>query len=130
MTLYPRLPAEGEVGLWIDAHLPDYSLLPAADALPRSLRTLVRLGVYLAEPDRIVLYGSRARGDANRASDFDLWFEGVRDDQGFARLEHDARHEFVTLYPTDLVDARDAGPALAAEVAAQGKCLYERSGSG
>ncbi len=126
MKPYPRVPAEGEVGLWIDAHLPRASLLSIASELPKSVRTLVELAVFLADPDRIVLFGSRARGQGRPTSDFDLWFEGIRDERGFSRLEDDARNEFITLYPTNLVDARDAGPSLAAEVAAEGKCLYER----
>jgi predicted nucleotidyltransferase len=45
---------------------------PALDRYPASLRELVRQIVMAVRPLKIILFGSRARGDARLDSDYDL----------------------------------------------------------
>ena len=123
---YPAFLSDGDVPDWIARHLPEATLTPAGAALPPSMRRLVRLGAYLADPDRIVLFGSRARGDAGRSSDYDLAFWAVRSESGLARLIHDAEYEFVTLFAADLVDADRTKGEFRAAIEREGVILYER----
>ena len=59
--------------------------------LPATIRDIVRALVYLAMPDRIWLFGSRARGTARETSDFDLYVEGIRERDGFNRVKQGDR---------------------------------------
>jgi len=43
--------------------------------LPPSIRRLIDYGIQTVAPDRVILFGSRARGDAREDSDFDLAFD-------------------------------------------------------
>ncbi len=70
----------------------------------------------------LVLFGSRARGDARRRSDFDL---AVIPQSGFTdrellefsdRLDRSSR----IIYPLDVVDMRNASDELKAKVEAEG----------
>ncbi|MDX2066218.1 MAG: nucleotidyltransferase domain-containing protein [Fimbriimonadaceae bacterium] len=50
--------------------------------LPRSVWKVLNRAIAAGEPQRIVLYGSRARGTARPNSDFDVAFFGVRNFRG------------------------------------------------
>ena len=43
--------------------------------LPPSIRQLIDYGIKTVDPDRVILFGSRARGDARENSDYDLAFD-------------------------------------------------------
>ena len=87
------------------------------------------LGCFFAahpEVTKVIVFGSRARGDAEERSDIDLaivapaatprqWLDIV-----FALEEMD------TLLSIDVVRWAEASPALKARIAAEGKVLYER----
>ena len=126
LSAYPAFLSDEDVPTWIERHLPQVELTSAGESLPRSMRRLVRLGAFLADPDRIALFGSWARGDAIESSDYDLALFGIRRPDGFARLVHDAENEFVTLFAADLVDAERCGPALSEAIWREGVTLYER----
>jgi predicted nucleotidyltransferase len=75
---------------------------------------------------RVVLFGSRARGDAGPRSDFDLGVDGdtalpLRD---FYALS-DALEELPTLYRFDWLDLARAGKAVRESALREGKVLYE-----
>lgn len=73
---------------------------------------------------RLVLFGSRARGDCRERSDIDLAIYGLsRDAAGRLRLELE---ELPTLLRFDLVAVEpDTSPALLAEIQRDGVILYD-----
>lgn len=71
--------------------------------------------------DKVVLFGSRARGDHHRASDIDLAVWGG----SIARFAAD--EETSTLLKYDVVDmGQDVSPDLLASVQKEGRVLYEK----
>ncbi len=74
--------------------------------------------------DKVVLFGSRARGDHHRASDIDLavWGGSV------ARFATDIDEETSTLLKYDVVDmGQDVSPDLLASIQKEGRVLYEKA---
>lgn len=76
---------------------------------------------FAAQQARVILFGSRARGDARRWSDIDLAIapKVALPEDSFAALR-EALAESNMLLNVDLVDLRDASPALCAAVAHEG----------
>ena len=73
--------------------------------------------------DRVILFGSRARGDYRRTSDIDLAVRGG----DFCRFALDVDEETSTLLKYDIVDLD--GPvqdALREAIEREGKVLYEK----
>jgi predicted nucleotidyltransferase len=96
--------------------------------LPESIRRLIDYGVRSVVPDRVILYGSRARGDARNDSDYDLVFEFPPQRlPSWLRFLAEAADRPLTLFPTDLVAWNEASPELQASIRQEGISLYERS---
>ncbi len=99
-------------------------------ALPASIQRVVKLGIRAVDPQRVVLYGSRARGDARSNSDYDLAFDFPKDHRGrWLRFVTDLDDAPVTLLPLDLLDWNEAPAALRTQIDKEGIVLYERSPS-
>ncbi|HTT83298.1 MAG TPA: nucleotidyltransferase domain-containing protein [Rhizomicrobium sp.] len=79
------------------------------------------------EVERIVLFGSRARGDAAPRSDIDLAIACPRADPKVWSDIIEAADEAPTLLQIDLVRMETAPPELLAEIAREGRVLYERN---
>ena len=75
---------------------------------------------------KIVLFGSRARGSANRLSDFDIAVDGAKplDLTTFFEIEH-SLHQLPTLYPVDWIDLNRASPKLREIARREGRVIYE-----
>ncbi len=72
---------------------------------------------------RVILFGSRARGDFKRVSDIDLAVEGG----DFTRFALDVDEETSTLLKYDIVDlGRDIQEELRKAIEAEGKVIYEK----
>lgn len=71
--------------------------------LPRSVWKVIHSGIEAGRPRRVLLFGSRARGEGRPTSDFDLAFEGVEDPKGWQAFRLDQIYEPVCLFPLDLV---------------------------
>lgn len=73
--------------------------------------------------DRVILFGSRARGDYKRTSDIDLAVEGG----DFARFALDVDEETSTLLMYDIVDlSRPVQLQLLEAIRREGKVIYEK----
>lgn len=73
---------------------------------------------------RVVLFGSRARGDARESSDYDLAFEHGSTDAQWCAFVNRTQDEALTLSDLDLLDWRQASPALRERVRREGIVLY------
>lgn len=72
---------------------------------------------------KVILFGSRARGDFKRTSDIDLAVEGG----DFERFALDINEETSTLLKYDIVDLnRDVQQELLDSIKKEGKVIYEK----
>jgi predicted nucleotidyltransferase len=103
-------------------------ILPMGPDLPPSIRQLIDYGIKTVDPDRIILFGSRARGDARELSDYDLSFEFPPDKElHWLRFVTEADELPITLRPFDLVAWEEASPDLQERIKREGVIIYERS---
>jgi predicted nucleotidyltransferase len=94
--------------------------METADAVPPSVRPLVARLAAAEGVRRVVLFGSRARGDAAARSDVDLALDAPTLPQAdWLRLWADAQ-EADTLYHVDLVRLEEAPAALREQIEAEG----------
>lgn len=98
----------------------------AGTSLPDAARRLV--GRLAADPAvrRIILFGSRARGDAQPRSDLDLALEAPDASPLDWQRLLDIVEEADTLLSVDLVRIEDAADAFRARIRAEGVTLHER----
>jgi predicted nucleotidyltransferase len=72
---------------------------------------------------RVILFGSRARGDFKKTSDIDIAVEGGN----FARFALDVEEETSTLLEFDIVDMeREMQEELRKSIETEGKVIYEK----
>jgi predicted nucleotidyltransferase len=121
---YPGPFAGADIRRWIRENVPAYPL--QGPELPESIQTVVRLGVFLTDPSRVVLYGSQGRGDGRADSDFDLAFFEMRRPNRLSRLRADVDDEPITLRAVDILNIDEAGDALRQNVEREGRTVYER----
>lgn len=74
------------------------------------------------KPKRIILYGSRARGDHRPTSDVDIAVDGGKAADLFRTVIDD---EIRTLLKLEIVDLTDADPRLRKEIEREGITVYE-----
>lgn len=73
--------------------------------------------------DKVILFGSRARGDYGRASDIDLAVKGG----DFVKFSLDVEEETSTLLCYDVIDlSRNLQPELLKSVNKEGIVIYEK----
>lgn len=84
-----------------------------------------RLGAF-REVDRIVLFGSRARGDAGARADIDLAVACPRADSRSWSEFVEAAEDSPTLLHIDLVRFETAPLHLREQIVREGRVLYER----
>ncbi|MFZ4508981.1 MAG: nucleotidyltransferase domain-containing protein [Fimbriimonas sp.] len=93
--------------------------------LPASIQKVIDLGVRKSAPERVVLFGSRARGDASPTSDYDLVFFGVREMAGWHDFAAEIAFESPSLFGIDVMRYEALPPEIQASVDAEGKSVYE-----
>lgn len=79
-----------------------------------------------AQIERIYLFGSRARGDAQARSDIDLAISCPMADARAWDSICEAVDEADTLLKIDVIRLEEAGPELKQRIMAEGRLLYER----
>ncbi|MDX2064770.1 MAG: nucleotidyltransferase domain-containing protein [Fimbriimonadaceae bacterium] len=84
--------------------------------LPDGVQVLVGLIRKQAEPQVILLYGSRARGTARPESDWDLCVVGAGNASGMEQLLVDQAYDPPVLLPIDLVPYESVDPYLRAAI--------------
>lgn len=92
--------------------------------MPDFLRAIISKARNKLDLERIVIFGSRARGDHTAQSDYDLCFY-LRSQRGWADFVIDVQDNAATLCGLDLVNFNEVDPELATEIARNGVCLYE-----
>ena len=92
----------------------------------RFLNQVIDAAIRYIDPERIVLYGSRARGSDHATSDYDIAFAGLLHPQNWSRFVLDLEENAETLLPFDLIRYEDASCALRSQIDADGVILYER----
>lgn len=96
--------------------------------LPTSIRRVVESVVRAVDPTRVILYGSRARGDARDNSDYDLAVVFPQDRRNrWIRFLADYDDAALTLLPVDLLDLSEASEPLREQISKEGVTLYERA---
>jgi predicted nucleotidyltransferase len=94
--------------------------------LPDSIQNVVSTIVEKINPLKIVLFGSRARGDARPDSDFDVCvFLPSPDLDPWIRLKLDIDEKPLTLFILDLVEYSNLNADFQANISKEGATLYE-----
>jgi uncharacterized protein len=88
------------------------------------LHEIVRRAQRCLALKRVLLFGSRARGDARPDSDLALAFEHASSDATWAELVNEKHDAAPTLLPLDLVDLSRADASLRARIEQQGRTLH------
>ncbi|MCC6126542.1 MAG: nucleotidyltransferase domain-containing protein [Pirellulales bacterium] len=95
---------------------------------PPSIKRLIELGIERVAPRRIILFGSRARGDAQSASDYDLAFDfPASQRKKWLRFLAEVSDGAVTLLSTDIIAWADASAELRKSIRTEGIVVYEQA---
>jgi predicted nucleotidyltransferase len=97
---------------------------------------IVRRIVETAQPEKIILFGSRARGDARSNSDFDLLVIKESNEPGYRRdaplyvalAGLNAAVDVLVYTPEEVTDWSAVPRAFVTTAVREGKVLYERKG--
>ena len=89
------------------------------------LDKIVELAREILGAEKVILYGSRARGDDRSGSDFDIAFEGA-DPAKWLRFHGEVDETVPTLLRVDCVRMEDAPDDLRENILREGKVLYPR----
>lgn len=99
-------------------------MMPAE--IPPSIRLVLSLIERVPEVEQIILFGSRAVGDHDERSDFDIAISAPGLSKlDLARLRHEVAHA-ETLYKISVTPLETMPKKLATRVLSQGIIIYER----
>ena len=88
------------------------------------MQSIVRAAQRSLVLRRVILFGSRARGDARPDSDIDLAFEHGSSDSQWAEFVNEMAEEAPTLLSLDLVDLARIDPSLRVWIERQGRKVH------
>ncbi len=106
-------------------------MIPGHDNL---VRDIVRRIVQTTQPEKIILFGSRARGDARSGSDFDVLVIKDSDEPGYRRdaplylalAGMNAPVDLMVYTPEEVREWSAVPQAFVTTAIREGKVLYER----
>jgi predicted nucleotidyltransferase len=96
--------------------------------LPDFLQAMMTKAQAVLDVERIVVFGSRARGDHTDRSDYDFCFY-LTSSRNWAAFVVDQQESAATLCALDLVSFNELDQQLADEITKHGVVLYERKKS-
>lgn len=101
--------------------------LATDDRIVRVVDDVVARASRLLQVDRVWLFGSQAHGTATPSSDVDIAFRIPPAARArWSEFVLECEEEVPALVDLDLVDVDFCGPALAREIIATGRMVYER----
>ncbi len=113
--------------LWNAIPLQSLPIAKRRDQVPDFLGSIIDRAIESLEVHRIWIFGSRARGDAHKLSDYDLAFEFPMDKMSqWGAFVQEALDKSQTLLPIDLVNYALASETLQKKIQVEGIILYER----
>jgi predicted nucleotidyltransferase len=89
-----------------------------------AVQSIVRAAQRSLALRRVILFGSRARGDARPDSDIDLAFDHGSSDAEWAEFVNAMADEAPTLLSLDLIDLARVDPCLRARIEQHGRAVY------
>ena len=106
-------------------------MIPESDDL---VRDIIRRIVQTAQPDKIILFGSRARGDARPDSDFDVLVIKESSEPRYRRsvplyvalADLPAEVEVMVYTPEEIDEWRQVSQAFVTTAVREGTTIYER----
>ena len=124
-----------EVDAWVAGHAAGRKRLGGPDEIESAIEEMVRIIVERFDPERIVLFGSHARGDAGPDSDVDLLvilrFTGSKREKeveiGVALHEIRTPKDIVVVSPEEVERFADVAGTIIRPALREGKILYERA---
>ncbi len=90
------------------------------------LKEIVRTIRAFGTPERIILFGSRAKGHGGRYSDFDIAIEGMDIDIRTERRLKESLEDKIKVHIVEIINLDRADSAFREIVKKTGKVLYER----
>ena len=112
---------------WLAAPLKNCVLTQRLAALPSALGSKLAGAVTALKPQRIWIFGSRARGDARETSDFDIAFQlSPGTERQWTHFVLAMEESPPSLHKYDLVDFSSASAELKAKIKEEGILLYEK----
>jgi predicted nucleotidyltransferase len=92
--------------------------------LPKSIQNYLQYTVDQLKPEKLILFGSRARGDHRENSDFDIAVLGVDASAKWTEVNVSLLEKNFSLYPVDLVQLEKLGPDYQRNIQKEGKVIY------
>ena len=89
---------------------------------------IVQKALKTMDVRKIILYGSRAREDNNKFSDYDIAVDSDIDFSTWARFSLEIEDNMETLLPVDVVQLNSVNSELKKRIQRDGKVLYDKKG--
>lgn len=102
-------------------------LIVMAPRYPDFIDNFIQSAIAEIHPTRIILFGSRARGDSQERSDYDIAIDAPEIDEGkWARFVVYTKENLSTLLSVDIVRMDNASNELKTRIEKEGVLLYEK----
>ncbi len=91
----------------------------------KNIAKITRTITELAQPEQIILFGSRAHGTAHRYSDYDIALAGVDMDHRTERRLKEALDDRLGIFTVDLINIDKVDPEFKDIIVQSGVIVYE-----
>jgi uncharacterized protein len=97
------------------------------DKLPASVQGAVRFIALQLNPESIILFGSRARGDHRSTSDVDLAIRGISKPENWSSVVLSLDEDPHSLFKIDLLNYEEMSDTYRKDVDTEGIVIYGRN---